>query len=625
MLSQEASNDGKTTNNGVRSPTPREGERQVSIDISEQATSPTEECGDSIATLHIGKQQQSSVDIPSPSNPSTDDLADQLKSTKLVTAAPSVSKMAIVPPSFDLAAPLRVDYHKDLRLARQHEKRRRALGYASQISRTRNLGFQATELLKHGAIDLPKCLPPNLSNDIHPLFHRDRFDDCPDKIYDILIPAFRLASLFLTEAGCCQYLITAGFAERKYDSSLSWRTRVQRYRIVSDIPMTRRRVYNINKYLNQLAVERALTFEFTPLLDDERYRREVCKSSGWAFATHFGSIDYKYGRTHDAKQYQGFRRSVIRLHNDYYITAEKFRRIKHPNLPQLLRFYFGFAVTICHELMHCIEYGQAHKAEPYYKDWTVAEAGATWEQYTFGGRLTPIHSYVDCKYGLAVHDWPQPKAFGPEVNVLYSVPMKYVENLFQKEMWDKFRAETKRTTCADGTQPDLKALHIARNGAQSVHINVISMSVYSDMEELRRDDAEEPVRKRCARTDSTGLPSNRELDHEISAGVATVKRFDKPLLNLRRRLRLAKARAAKLFSSRNLDIDSRRQRMAYERECKNLQQQLKEIEGERGDATLNLSFLREQYEANIGRELPLPPTTEEFKEMMLKKVKGTPS
>ena len=58
-------------------------------------------------------------------------------------------------------------------------------------------GFFAADIIKYGAVDMLSPQPPSLTNDIHPLYHRDAFTGCEDDVYEQFVPALRLASMWM--------------------------------------------------------------------------------------------------------------------------------------------------------------------------------------------------------------------------------------------------------------------------------------------------------------------------------------------------------------------------------------------------------------------------------------------
>lgn len=119
------------------------------------------------------------------------------------------------------------------------EKRRRDDGILPKSTQQRRHGFRPEELLWNGALDLKDCRASNLANAVHPLFRRDRFDDCPDAIYDQLVPGLQLATMFLTQPFCFQFWVTVANGERKMDADQSRRYGFQRERIEKNVPLTK--------------------------------------------------------------------------------------------------------------------------------------------------------------------------------------------------------------------------------------------------------------------------------------------------------------------------------------------------------------------------------------------------
>ena len=58
-------------------------------------------------------------------------------------------------------------------------------------------GFFAADIIKYGAVDMLSPRQPSLTNDIHPLYHRDAFTGCEDDVYEQFVPALRLASMWM--------------------------------------------------------------------------------------------------------------------------------------------------------------------------------------------------------------------------------------------------------------------------------------------------------------------------------------------------------------------------------------------------------------------------------------------
>ncbi|MCJ1372163.1 hypothetical protein MMC20_003385 [Loxospora ochrophaea] len=350
------------------------------------------------------------------------------------------------------------------------ERRKRMWGLGSNISRSRRFGFDPKTLLSTGALSLPNCKPSSLNNKLHPFFHRDRFDDCSDGVYEQLIPGLRLATMFLTTPGCLQYWITAMFGERKDDYEMSSQKGRPCQRISSDVDLTLQNARTIMDHFDFLARNDAIHFIFSP--ESRRFAWGLTMDNCYGMA--IGIKDYKRGYNTTLKE--PYVRCQIRLHVDFYITAEKMSRMKYSDTALQLRFNLLLAVNMIHELAHGIGFS-LHNAnvyqEPFFHGYNDNEAGRTLEKYLLGGRLLPINFRIDCSAGLATWDWPDDiNLLEPDKFVHYSVPMSYVSKLQRKEFWQEHSSSLDSRIC-----------HIPRDGAQSLYLR--GATTMDEAEELR--------------------------------------------------------------------------------------------------------------------------------------------
>ena len=227
------------------------------------------------------------------------------------------------------------DHFKARSEVRAHVKRKRDEGAFDKPFKQRDFyelyGFRPQEVNLTGAVSLVGCRLPDLSNAIHPLLSRDRFDDTPDAIYDQLVPALRLASLYLTESSCMQFWVTMAFGDRTDDLALSQKHGRRCLRISKHVKMTAENVAAVVKLLNDFGTKDLIHFTF---------KKRLLQNRAWGCS---GPI---YDYSHNA-----FTKSVVRLHGDYYVVAKKLSILKYPEISQKLRFNFLFAVLIVHELV----------------------------------------------------------------------------------------------------------------------------------------------------------------------------------------------------------------------------------------------------------------------------------
>ena len=361
-------------------------------------------------------------------------------------------------------------------------------------------GFRPEEVNWNGALCMDDCQESNLKNKIHPLFDRSCFDDTPDAIYDQLVPALQLATLFLTQPICMQFWVTLAMGERKTDTEMSAKNGKLSQRINSHVKLTAERARTVIKYLNDVGTSKLIHYRFNRALESGHQKS--------AFAISQPICDYKGldGECHNVKS--SLVSSIIRFHTDYYIAAKKLSQLKFQEVSQKLRFSFGFAVLIIHEIAHSIEgihfrerdqqwldwHSSQYYKEPYWLDWNESECGRAWEETMFGGHLQPINRRVDGSHGIAIADWP----FGgteedPQNYRWWTVSMDYIEHMFQMSTWQR--------------QFDLKdwrIFNVPRDGATSLYINSFSTMKPSEEERVAKEEVaeliahskEEPAKKK---------------------------------------------------------------------------------------------------------------------------------
>ena len=294
-----------------------------------------------------GFSAQQAVDSdPKSSNPTDDSSMTELvsrlqKSVVIKHMAVEAPNMISVPKGYQTTEGTKpVDYFKSRGNVKLHVKRKRDEGSLSKPigrqSENQMYGFNPQEVNIRGAVSLENCQPSCLANDIHPLLARARFDDTPDAIYDQLMPALRLASMFLTQPACMQFWVTLALAERRDDPQTSQKYGRRCQRIDGHVQMTEENTMGVVKQLEDIAKLNLIHFTF-------RHRDKMPVRDVWACAAPIRSYRGDGGRD--------LTRSIIRLHADYYIVAEKLSKLKYPEQSQQLRFSFLFAVLILHELV----------------------------------------------------------------------------------------------------------------------------------------------------------------------------------------------------------------------------------------------------------------------------------
>ena len=283
-----------------------------------------------------------------------DDLITQLDQAKLQTASVQASRMIQVSRGFKLNMQMTpTQFYEAYANSKRVEKRCRDMGVFKKGHYKQRHGFRPEELLWNGALEKGNCLESNLNNEIHPFFNRNNFDDCPDQIYDALIPGFRLASIFLTQPAVMHYWVTCFDGVRTRDQNygqLAWRIR--------DRPATDlRRANAAIDHLRELANRKLVHYTFTEqvLMEPQRPVRDlfpqpVALKGHGAYATTQNVCNCAF----ETIALSGILLSKyhISIHRDFYVAAEKMRLMKYSNPAQDLRLWFHLAVVLVHELAH---------------------------------------------------------------------------------------------------------------------------------------------------------------------------------------------------------------------------------------------------------------------------------
>ena len=387
------------------------------------------------------------------------------------------------------------DFYKTKGDIKKHLKRKREEKGALPKTLIRDWkdtgGFRPQEVNFSGAVSLKDCKHATLDNEIHPLLRRSRFDDTPDAIYDQLLPALRLASMFLTQPVCMQFWVTVALGERVVDEQMSLQYRKKCLCIAHHVKLTKENTTQVINHLRELGEENIIHFTFKHKLLQGKH------GAGGAWATSGPICDYLgVKRSHNHKL--PLTRSIIRLHADHYIIAKKLSQLTYPEVSQSLRFNFFFATLIMHELAHSIEgaYMQLRPEqwseyqrsktyqEPLWLNWRrPPECGKAWEATMFGGEIQPVNNRVDGSHGIGVCDWPPKGSDGDaERRIWYTVPMSYIEGLFQKSTWErKHKME------------DWDAFHVPRTGATSLYCNYFTTMPYSEDRRVAHEELRELI------------------------------------------------------------------------------------------------------------------------------------
>ncbi|KAL8663582.1 MAG: hypothetical protein Q9202_003770 [Teloschistes flavicans] len=474
------------------------------IAASRAASLSTPSASQTVGSEIVSREQPPTTEPDSPGSPmgvisgDVDGLISQLGQTKIETAAPSASRIVEVGNGFPLGMAFDVSKFYDIRSDfRRLDKRKRDLGILPKMAGRQKHGFRPEELLWYDAIDLKDCQGSDLDNEIHPLLHRDSFDDTPDHVYDQLIPGLRLATRFLSHPSCMQFWVTLAKGERRVDHEMSRRCGDTRHRISRNAPMTKKNVTEVIEYMKDLGMAKAFHFTFA---------NGLVFQGGAAFGTANMVCDYRSEHNENQQSSQqssqqsgSVQRCNIRLHSDFYVVAKKLSTLHYPDPAQKLRFNLIVATLIVHELAHAIELSQWRNRapspyEPFLLHHNEAELGRMWETYIFGGQVTPINDRVDGLYGISTWKWP--RSFGemdPERTICYALPMTFIQRLQKTATWEQ------KTDLGD-----TKAFWAPRDGATSIYMNSVTTVSWTEEERVAKEilneqrtlETEEPARKR---------------------------------------------------------------------------------------------------------------------------------
>lgn len=358
-------------------------------------------------------------------------------------------------------------------------------------------GFLAEDVINYGAIQMPGARYPNLTNKIHPIFQRNSFDGCEDDVYEQLIPALRLASMFLTQPTCVQFWVTLAFGERLVDQKMTSRMGRLQHRIAKDLEVSMDQATKVTDYIKKMAAKYRVHFTFVP-----RMMVDGIKWAGVTQKVENFSCDAEWlpNQKRDPTD-PDLLRIHTRLSGDWYVAAKKLSKLKFPDTAQLLRFNFGFAVLITHEICHAIELAHIRTRpdwvpdsswnadlqqeighEPFFHDNHIPELGCTWEKYIFGGKVWPINDRMDCLHGLCITDWPARSSDMWDLSKIeyHTIPMTYIEPLFQMQTWEQ-----------DFDISNTKLWHIGRDGAKSIYLHSFTTMDYNEEQRIKNEELEE--------------------------------------------------------------------------------------------------------------------------------------
>jgi hypothetical protein len=286
--------------------------------------------------------------------------------------------------------------------------------------------------------------PTDLDNPIHKIFRRERWE-VTDEDYEVLLPSMRLAS-YLLEVGM-DFIASFVPSDNLRDDIVGRLSYLEGYhggdRQVSlikdpddqDLAMAREELNDIANVVKW------------------QINNEMWRDNQWLGITRLTNAprpwagespvevhnsDSKLKKSEDTR-----RHIIIGIAGEYVDALKKFR----VDSEEHLHARFQAAITMAHELGHTI-WQQDFRAlsrdmsEPYVEDENWAELG-----YSFISRIFHGHNPNICTVkGYDDLDWTLPMCWTPHLKVstsaprlhyktLYSIPVKYMEDILSKKFW----------------------------------------------------------------------------------------------------------------------------------------------------------------------------------------------
>ncbi|KAI4686588.1 uncharacterized protein J4E84_005869 [Alternaria hordeiaustralica] len=447
------------------------------------------------------------------------DLPDVLNYQKSLSFTPSTIE---VPKDFGLQLSISINHHlAQIEDRKALEKYRRLLGHRKDATKKKpvRLGFDPVELIKKQAVAFGKDVPApvcTLDNEIHPIFRLDNWHGCPDGIYEVLKPALQLATLLLTSQATAHFWHTLVFGKREACEETSAAYGQPCFRIKEDVAWSEEHHATFKNFLDNQIDTVHFYFHHDPLPPETAYAS-------------MGLVkDYKNGLMR--KINHKCHTSRICLHSDFYTTAKKLSLLRYREPAMVLRYNMFLATCLAHEVAHFCEVSGPHHDHPllsepevFFGDNMWTESGIAFELKIFGGRIHPLSSRIDCKFGLACLDYPLKELYDKDDNVLYALPMDYILKLQQKETWEQ-----------DFSKAGPDVFFVPRTGGRSIEINGTNLMIWEDENDAEISDHIDNEDTEWMRMDDGSIAKNPKANNRKPQRQPVVPRWN-PYNNQKRK------------------------------------------------------------------------------------------
>ncbi|ORY18049.1 hypothetical protein BCR34DRAFT_474056, partial [Clohesyomyces aquaticus] len=264
---------------------------------------------------------------------------------------------------------------------------------------------------------------PNLNIDIHPMFQRSNWRRITDIEYLNLQPTLRLASMFLKYDSVIEWFFPILFGRTLTDTKTKKDYYSDHWIRRSDTE-TQRMLAEVRSALHCLA--HGLHFRFVvPCNKSKFYARSIMERIQPPHTSSCTKVFIQENLGMRVEVREDFRRFLA---NEYSSTS----------LGTKLRHDFTLAVTLIHEITHCLGVmRRGSLEEPHIRldEPPSPELGAAFENFMFGGVINPSDNPFSETSVLMRKVWVDKKREEATGKVWSAVPVAYIAQWFQEDTW----------------------------------------------------------------------------------------------------------------------------------------------------------------------------------------------